>query len=93
MFAKCRFHDYNWGVGINDSAVGNFDFATYRELKRPEDNMEHWAPVLISGWVLAVPSLMGIWEAHGEAYLCTNVLVDGVRLSIWQTDEQMWHES
>uniref|UniRef100_A0A915HRG1 Uncharacterized protein n=1 Tax=Romanomermis culicivorax TaxID=13658 RepID=A0A915HRG1_ROMCU len=34
MFTKCRFHhDDNWAVGINNSAVSDFDFATYWELK------------------------------------------------------------
>uniref|UniRef100_A0A915IR27 Uncharacterized protein n=1 Tax=Romanomermis culicivorax TaxID=13658 RepID=A0A915IR27_ROMCU len=34
MFAKVGFHcDDNWTVGINHGTVGDFDFATYQELK------------------------------------------------------------
>uniref|UniRef100_A0A915KSY1 Uncharacterized protein n=1 Tax=Romanomermis culicivorax TaxID=13658 RepID=A0A915KSY1_ROMCU len=35
MFAKCGFHgDDNLAVGINNGAIGNFDFAAYPELKQ-----------------------------------------------------------
>uniref|UniRef100_A0A915IJB8 Uncharacterized protein n=1 Tax=Romanomermis culicivorax TaxID=13658 RepID=A0A915IJB8_ROMCU len=58
-------------------------------LTNPDDNTEHRAPVSMS----ALPSLIGIWKALVEAYLWTKVFDDGVRFSIWQTDERMWHGS
>uniref|UniRef100_A0A915KWW2 Uncharacterized protein n=1 Tax=Romanomermis culicivorax TaxID=13658 RepID=A0A915KWW2_ROMCU len=62
-------------------------------LTNPEDNTEHWAPVLMSACALTAPSLMGIWKALLKAYLGTKVFEEGVRLLIWQTDERMWRGS
>uniref|UniRef100_A0A915J1I1 Uncharacterized protein n=1 Tax=Romanomermis culicivorax TaxID=13658 RepID=A0A915J1I1_ROMCU len=62
-------------------------------LTNPEDNTEHCAPVSMSACALTVPNLMEIWKARVDAYLGMKVFDDGVRLSIWQTNEWMWHGS
>uniref|UniRef100_A0A915IP08 Uncharacterized protein n=1 Tax=Romanomermis culicivorax TaxID=13658 RepID=A0A915IP08_ROMCU len=34
MFTECGFHsDDHWAVGVDNGAIGNFDFATYWELE------------------------------------------------------------
>uniref|UniRef100_A0A915HHG4 Uncharacterized protein n=1 Tax=Romanomermis culicivorax TaxID=13658 RepID=A0A915HHG4_ROMCU len=47
-------------------------------LTNPEDNTEHWAPVLMSACALTAPSLMGIWKAGVGSYLPTEVFDDGL---------------
>uniref|UniRef100_A0A915L9A2 Uncharacterized protein n=1 Tax=Romanomermis culicivorax TaxID=13658 RepID=A0A915L9A2_ROMCU len=69
------------------------DCLSKAHLTNPEDNREHWAPVSMSACALMAPSLIGIWKALVETYLRTKIFDDGVRLSIWQMDEQMWHGS
>uniref|UniRef100_A0A915L474 Uncharacterized protein n=1 Tax=Romanomermis culicivorax TaxID=13658 RepID=A0A915L474_ROMCU len=65
MLAECGFHgDYNWAVGVNDSPVGNFDFATYRELNIERDGCEF----VLEGHLIVI---RGQWE-HQEI-LCVFV--------------------